>query len=434
MKSKIVLYLFWLFIGFLAIMGVKGLFAKRLDLSGSNIIFITVDSLRPDHLSPYSYKEKTTPNLAKLAVDSSIFYYCFAQSSQPASALATLFTSRLPSSHGILGGKRIFEMDGENPAMGGAFRVVDQEPLGPEKKTLAEGLSKIGYATAGFTSSGFSTKESGLSRGFDFFDDSSCVWDSAKCVVNKVEPWISGLAKPPFFLWVHLNDLMDDFPAGNAHHGLKPYIKQVFSSEEGTDEKAAVVARYDSKLAYLDGEIGRLMDRLKALGLYDNALIALVGVNGEELGEHGNYGNGTTVYNEQIHVPLIIKFPGNQYNGNIVETMVRQADLAPTILEVAGSPRLEDIFGVSLVPDIQGVGAEPMEIYSECRAGKGLIQTVLERKYKLIVHAGSREREFFDFKKDFREQKNVLREKEMDANRLYKRIEERFNESVNVDE
>lgn len=426
MKSKLYLSMLWVFLGLLVLMGLKGLFAKRMDLAGSNVILITVDSLRPDHLGPYGYKENTTPNLGKLAGDSAIFYYCFAQSSHPDAALAGVFTARVPSDHGVLGGKRVFKDAGENPTAGNSSQIVDTKPLGQGKKTLAEGLSEIGYTTAGFTSSGFSTRENGFSRGFNIFENAACLWDSAKCVVDKADQWLAGSLKPPFFLWAHFNDLMDDYPAAGAHHGLKPHIKQVFSSGDGADEKTAVTARYDSKLVYLDGEIGRLLDRLKALGLYEDSLIVLAGVNGEELGEHGNYGNGTTVYNEQIHVPLIIKLPGNQYKKNIVETMVRQADVAPTILEVTGGAAMSGVFGVSLVADIQGIGADPMEVYSECRAG-GLDQAVLERKYKLIFHAKTGEKEFFNIEKDFREKKNTLKEKGMDADRLYKRIVERFH-------
>ncbi|MBI5186759.1 MAG: sulfatase [Nitrospinae bacterium] len=426
MKSKLYLSMLWVLLGLLVLMGLKGLFAKRMDLAGSNVILITADSLRPDHLAPYGYKENTTPNLDKLAGDSTMFYYCFAQSSHPDAALAGIFTASVPSMHGVLGGKRVFKDGGENSAAGNSFQLLDLKPLGPGKKTLAEGLSEIGYTTAGFTSSGFSTKENGFSRGFNVFEDAACLWDSAKCVVGKADQWLSGSPKPPFFLWAQFTDLMDDFPAAKARHGLRPHIKQAFSSGDGADERAAVAARYDSKLAYLDGEIGRLLDRLKALGLYEGSLIVLAGVNGEELGEHGNYGNGTTVYNEQIHVPLIIKLPGNQYKKNIVETMVRQADVAPTILEVAGGAAMSGVFGVSLVADIQGIGADPMEVYSECRAD-GLDQAVLERKYKLIFHAKTGEKEFFNIEKDFREKKNTLKEKEMDADRLYKRIVERFH-------
>lgn len=426
MKSKLYLSMLWALLGLLALMGLKGLFAKRMDLAGANVILITVDSLRPDHLAPYGYKENTTPSLGKLAGDSAIFYYCFAQSSHPDAALAGIFTARIPSGHGVLGGKRIFNGGGENSASVNSFQLVDVKPLEPGKKTLAEGLSEIGYTTGGFTSSGFFTKENGFSRGFNVFEDAACLWDSAKCVVGKADLWLAGGPRAPFFLWAHFNDLMDDFPAANVHHGLKPHIKQVFSSVDGTDERTAVSARYDSKLAYLDGEIGRLLDRLKALGLYEDSLIVLAGVNGEELGEHGNYGAGTTVYNEQIHIPLIIKLPGNQYKKSIVESMVRQADIAPTILEAAGGALMPGVFGVPLVADIQGIGAEPMEVYSECRAG-GLDQAVLERKYKLIFHAKTGEKEFFNIEKDFREKKNILKEKEMDADRLYKRIVERFH-------
>jgi len=176
----------------------------------------------------------------------------------------------------------------------------------------------------------------------------------------------------------------------------------------------------------MDRGVGKVLRSLKELGLYDKALIAFIGINGEELGEHGGWGHGTSVYNEQIHVPLILKLPHNRYKESIVEQWVRQADISPTILEVVKAPPLKEAFGVSLTPDIQGIGAKGMEIYAESRFD-GLTQAVLERKYKLIVHTATGEREFYNIQKDFREQNNVVEKDKVNADRIHRRLKERFS-------
>ncbi len=425
----------WGLLGLLGILAFKGLFSSRMDFYQSNVVLITVDSFRPDHLTPYGYKRETTPNLNKLAKDSSIFYYCYAQSSQSAPSIATLFTSLVPQKHGVVAGKRILAQAGELPNQenqGGesgmettTFAAGNQVPLKEEHQTLVESFSSLGYATAGFSTNGLFSKDQGFGQGFAHFEDSRCRWGTAECVNEEVSRWLT--KKPnPFFLWAHYNDLMDDFPLTGTHHQLSSSTKKPFPPEKESSDKESAISRYDAKLAYLDREIGKLIDQLKSLGLYENTVIAVVGTHGEELGEHGGWGHGTTVYNEQIHVPLIVKLPNSVYKGTIVETKVRQADVAPTLLEIAKAPPMQEIFGVSLVPDIQGIGANEMEVYSECRAD-GITQAVIERKYKLVVHNKTGEREFYNIKKDFREQKNAIKERQMDANRMHKRIKERFH-------
>lgn len=426
MKTKIKstsLFL-WTCLGFLVFLAARGFFNSETNFTRSSIVLITADSLRPDHLTPYGYARDTTPHLNALAAHGSVFYYVYAQSSHPGPAAATLFTSQLPPTHGVLQGARVLNSTVDPSTPADPYLVQGQQALKEEVQTLTEGLKAAGYATAGFSSSGYLTKDLGFAQGFDRFDDSRCRWGTAQCVSEEALKWLEGNQGAPFFLWIHFNDLMDDSPVTGERHSLEAGMENPFASQDADADKAAL-SRYDAKLASIDREIGKVARRLKERGQYEDLLLAFTGIHGEELGEHGGWGHGTSVYNEQIHLPLIVKLPRNRYQGTIVEQWVRQADLAPTILEAVEAPPLTGIFGASLIPDIQGIGVQGMEIYVECRAD-GLTRAVLDRKYKLIARPGGA-MEFYNIKKDFREKKNSLEENRVDVDRMSRRLQERFN-------
>ena len=288
-----------------------------------NIVLVTIDSLRPDHLGCYAGTARKTPAIDNLAARGIRFTRVYAASPSTAPSTASILTGLYPSRHGLrhdLGGR-----------------------LDERVKTLAEGLRAAGYATAAVIGSFHLDSDRGLDRGFETYDDA----------IPGIRKKLSGLSRErqagevverglrllqemsegkPFFLWLNLFD---------PHYDYDP--------PEGQKDKFKS-APYDGEVAYLDAQLGGFVNGLRTRGVYERTLIVLAGSHGEGLGDHGETGHGIYLYESTLRVPLVISGPG-VVPGTIVDDAMSLADLTPSVLELAGLPPPAGLDGRSLTAD-----------------------------------------------------------------------------------
>jgi choline-sulfatase len=299
-----------------------------------DVFLITIDTLRPDHVGCYGYKQVETPGLDALAVDGVRFTQAFTHSPITNTSHITILTGLLPSVHGVTD-----------------FGI----PLSPQHVTAAELLKKHGYKTAAFIGAVIldsNTLAPGLDRGFDFYDnfpkdDSKDAngknkprWGRVERrgmeVVTHAENWFEKHRTGPHFVWVHLYDPHD------------PYEPPAPFSEKYKDHL------YDGEIAYADSALAHWIGFLKKAGVYDNAIIIVAGDHGEGLGEHGEETHGLFLYDSTLHIPLIIKVPLKLPDaikaGTAVDSEVRTTDILPTILSAARLDAPAELNGESLLP------------------------------------------------------------------------------------
>jgi choline-sulfatase len=301
-----------------------------------NVLLVTLDTTRADHLGCYGWTRAQTPEMDRLAHEGVRFEWAFSPVPVTLPAHASLMTGLYPFAHGVRNNGNFY--------------------LGETFATLATVLKGRGYRTAAFVSSFILDRRYGLQRGFDTYDDRMDAEGARGPIVNleaerrgdhtgaALDGWLTAYATQPaapFFAWLHLYD---------PHQPYWP--PQPFRD-------AFAGALYDGEIAFDDAIVGQLVERLGELGLLDRTLIAIVGDHGESLGDHGEETHTMFVYDSAIRVPLILWRPGLLPSGGVVREPVRLTDVAPTLLELVGAPALPTADGRSLRPVIEGRAAAP---------------------------------------------------------------------------
>jgi arylsulfatase A-like enzyme/Flp pilus assembly protein TadD len=305
----------------------------------TNVLVITIDTLRPDHLGCYGYKAIHTPNIDALATDGMRFERAYTPVPVTLPAHTVIFTGTYPifsGMHDFAGNK-----------------------LSPNQPTLASVLKQYGYTTGAVIGSAVLDHRFGLNQGFDFYYDNfdfnrlqeanlEAMERPGNVVADVTLDWLAKNQEKKFFLWMHLYD---------PHY---PYQPPPPYREEYKDHP------YDGEIAFADAQVGRLLGVLKEKGLYRNTLIVLTGDHGESLGEHGEKTHGFFIYNATLHVPLIIHLPGT-VQPRVVTELVSLADLVPTVLEALGIRDLPpQVQGRSLLPLMTArKGSEDRALYAE---------------------------------------------------------------------
>jgi arylsulfatase A-like enzyme/tetratricopeptide (TPR) repeat protein len=304
-------------------------------------VLISVDTLRADHLPAYGYENVQTPNLDALRKDSVLFENAYAHVPLTLPSHVSIFTGLLPPQNGV--------------------RDNIGYSLGPGTATIASTLKAAGYATGGAVSSVVLSHATGVSRGFDFWEDDveptrvnqslSRVQRGGDQTERLLADWLGSHAKGRVFAFLHL---------------FEPHAP--YEPPEPFKSRYAALP-YDGEIARADEIVGRLIAFLKERGLYDGALVVFLSDHGEGLNDHGEDEHGVLLYREAIHVPLFVKFPGSRLAGGTVGSPVALTDVFPTIAEVAGVPAPAGLAGRSLtlaLAEKKGAGApEPRRVYSE---------------------------------------------------------------------
>ena len=365
-----------------------------------NVVVITIDTLRADHLGCYGYKLIRTPNIDALAADSVRFARAY-----------TAVPVTLPS-HTVI-------FTGTYPMLSGMHDFAANK-LGSTQPTLASVLKQHGYTTGAVIGSAVLDSRFGLNHGFDFYYDHfdfNRLQESnleemerpGNLVADVTLDWLSKNYQKKFFLWMHLYD---------PHY---PYRPPAPYADEYKDHP------YDGEIAFADAQVGRLIRFLKSKGLYANTLIVLSGDHGESLGEHGEKTHGFFIYNATLHVPFMIHLPG-PHNGPTVKTvpdLVNLADLMPTVLQVLKVNVPAQVQGRNLLPlMISKKEEEARSLYAETFLPRlhfnwSELRGVETENYHFI---DAPKPELYDLAKDPGETQNLYAEKKAVAEEMRARL------------
>ena len=298
-----------------------------------NVVLITIDTLRVDHLGCYGDKQIKTPNIDQLAADGTRFERAFAVVPVTLPSHTTMLTGTYP----MLSGMHDFSAN----------------KLSPSQPTMASVLKQEGYATGAVVGAAVLDSRFGLNHGFDFYYDNfnfsrlneanlDAMERPGNVVADVTLDWLAKNWEKKFFLWMHLYD--PHFPYAPPEPYRTEYVGRL----------------YDGEIAFADEQVGRLVRFLKEKGIYRNTVIVLAGDHGEGLGEHGEKTHGFFIYNSTMHVPLIIRLP-DAAAGRVVENPVSLVDLMPTVLRAVGVNVPAQVQGLNLLAPARGEDAQRAE-------------------------------------------------------------------------
>ncbi|HET9213010.1 MAG TPA: sulfatase [Thermoanaerobaculia bacterium] len=308
-----------------------------------NVILYLVDTLRADHLGCYGYSRPVSPHIDAFARQAVTFRHTVAQCSWTRPSTTTILTGLYPRTHKVNGRR---------------------DKLSEQALTLAEMLRARGYRTAGFVTNGNVARSFGLGQGFETYELLPRRHSAAADVNAEAAAWLqSGWTKDaPFFLYLHTVE-------PHTPYNPPPAFRQRFAPEVHDETLTQMrifrflelgrivptpemlrsfVDLYDAEIATNDAAFGELIDLLVQRGLWDNTVIVFVSDHGEEFLDHGGWQHGTTLHNEMLNVPLIVRAPGT--GPRTVQRQVQQVDVAPTVLDLLGLPVPPVVEGHSLVP------------------------------------------------------------------------------------
>jgi arylsulfatase A-like enzyme/Tfp pilus assembly protein PilF len=349
-----------------------------------NVILLTLDTLRADHLGAYGSTDVRTPNLDRLAREGVVFEQAMTTAPLTLPAHSSMMTGQFPPRHGVR----------DN---GGFF-------LGPEQVTLAEVLAAWGFQTGATVGAFVLDSKWGLDQGFATYQDDfdltnvkamslASVKRPGNEVVDLALKWMDTVGDRPFFSWLHLYD------PHAPYDSPEPYR----SEYKGHPYRGAI--------AFTDAQVGRVLAYLTDRGLADRTIVIVAGDHGEGLGEHGEETHGFFVYESSMHVPLIVRAPFAATQGRRVTQPVRTVDIMPTVLDLLQIPAPEALAGVSLTPLMAGDSAEmPLDGYGEAmyplhHYGWSELTAMRSDRYKLI---DAPRPELYDLAQDPRELTNIF--------------------------
>jgi len=376
--------------------------------AGFNVLLITVDTLRADRMSVYGHKRRTTPNLERLARESLVFDRAYAPATKTWDSMASIMTGLYPSNQ---------PRNYQHPRLRNAKPYMFV--LTSETVTLGELFKQRGYETHAALSLGM-LKTLGLGAGFEHLQVSRDVSKQAIRVLRS--------APRPFLLWLHYIEPHD------------AYVKH-----KGFDFGDSAIDRYDSEVARVDQLIGTVLDALRKSEHADDTVVVVTADHGEEFWEHGGEHHTYKLYEEILHVPLLIRMPGMAARriGQPVEVL----DLAPTLCEaVALLPDCTSFDGQSLWRTLAGKRDSSFGfagVYAETKMKEGVLvrRSLRDDNYRLNVHLDQQNVEFFDIRVDPGEQRNIARQRPEEVARLreqmalrpYRRLAEAFQRAEQAD-
>lgn len=332
------------------------LWSAPADKSLPNVLLITVDTLRADHLSCYGYARNTSPYIDGLAREGTRFSRAYTSIPLTGPAHISLFTGRYPQENGV-------RRNGVAPP--------DQRAL----VTLPQILRGHGYQTGAFISSWpllgrlthlnryFGSYDETLTRSYQIFNSSRYAED----VTPPALKWLRKHAnkKKPFFLWVHYFDPHEPYIFRADFD--PPKVNDADPEEPLGSDMRERVRSYDSEIYYTDHNIGKLLQVLDEMHIKDSTMVVLVADHGESLGQHDYVGHGRHVYEGIIHIPFIVRYPGHVTAGQVIDTPVSIIDVTPTVVDlsvknvVVAKKKVPIVFsGRSLAPSLEN-GKNPTD-------------------------------------------------------------------------
>jgi len=383
------------------------------------IIVVLLDTLRADHLALYGYSRPLGGNLAALARDGILFKEARAPSSWTRTSVATLLTGLSPFSHRVMG---------------------REDRLADETGSLAEMLQRAGYLTAAWSTNPNVLPLWGFAQGFDRFVDLDAMgWvrkaSDARRVFSRARAYLEDAPGRRLFLYLHLNDPHAPYrpPEPALRYVSKmpsPPLPTDLPPEVDREELQSQRDRYDAEILYTDEELGRFLRWLKHRGLYDGALMVVVGDHGEEFREHGGIFHGRTLYEEMLRVPLVVKLPANRLAGSVVEEPVGLEDIAPTVAAAAGLGGNEGFEGKRLLGGRRGGPGEGSAVhYAAIVLDTARAFSITAGDHKLILDRDGSSL-LFDLARDPGERLDLSAEEPERAGRLRALLEGRISRAT----
>jgi len=331
-----------------------------------NVLFLVIDALRADHVGAYGYGRDTTPTLDRLAAESVLFEHAYSAGSNTRASVPALLTGLYPTATGVL--------------------KIDAS-LHPEVPMLPELLSRRGYATAAFVANPSLRPEIGLGRGFDVYHHEALLdtgappyerFETAVRLQRQALEFLATTGDRPYFLYLHYRDVHAPYvppppydrrywdPESDSRRTdlrrLKPReLARLgdYSRLPGPQVLEFYVAQYDGEIRYADDRIAEFLDELRRTGKLDDTIVVVTADHGESFLEHGVWDHGNDHFDEQLHVPLLVRLPHRRGAGRRIPEPVSLVDLLPTIAALTGVEAPADVEGSSLVPLIDGIGPWP---------------------------------------------------------------------------
>ena len=373
-----------------------------------NLLIVTLDTTRADRLGAWKGPRGLTPILDRLAAEGVVFERAFAPVPITLPSHASLFTGLYPAEHGLRLNNGLSRLNSEIPV-------------------LAELLQKRGYRTGAFIASFVLDKQFGLDRGFDYYDDNlgpdhapagvdphNHKMRIGELVVDSALGWLRG-RRQPFFCWVHLFDPHTPYSAR----------EELFSTKYRDRP-------YDAGIAYVDGQVGRLMDRLKQNGLDERTIVIIAGDHGESLNEHNERTHGYTIYDATLHVPLIIRLAGADRPVRRIATPVSLVDVFPTLADALHLKLPERCSGRNLLPACMGAELPVRGCYAESdhpfeEGGAAPLRSLIVDNWKYIR---SPKPELYDRTADPHELHNLAQDKPAEVKRFDQELHDLESEFV----
>jgi arylsulfatase A-like enzyme len=382
----------------------------RRDLRGLNVVLIVLDAARAGQLGCYGYGRPTTPEVDRLAAEGVLFERAYTPAVYTLGAMSSVWTSQYPDRHHA--------------------EVSYADRLPPGGLTLSEALGARGVKTAGFVANAMAGTAFGFERGFDEFHEVYRLFPdlgSRGEAFRRVLPaWLDRHRARPFFAYVHLREPhfpYDPGPPFDTRFGADAPLTREQRRDRAwytdvnqgrvqprKEEVEHLVRLYDGNLAYADREVGELRRALEAAGLLERTVLIVTADHGEQLHEHGYISHSAQVYEQSVHVPLIVRLPaGKGPRGLRLPALVDLLDLAPTVLDLLaqeGGPRAAREFqGRSLLPVIAGAPGKPAVLSRT--VWERPVYALRDERYKLIYDSRTGQAKLFDLQADPREQDDL---------------------------
>jgi arylsulfatase A-like enzyme len=385
--------------------------------AGPNVILITIDTLRADHLGSYGYGRNTSPEIDKLAREGILFENAYSQAPWTYPSVSSIHTSLYPSQIGQFS----------------SVLVLNESLL-----TLAEYMKNNFYETIAVVSNTYVSKGWGFSQGFDTFNQEylSNPGDvTSRLVTDKAVGYLKKYGDKPFFLWIHYMDPHAIY----IHHPEYGYRDEKLNEIQGdliesnlnkikeTLSPSAiqyVIDTYDEEISFMDDNVGRLIDSIKELGLDKNTVIILTADHGEEFKERAGFGHASSLYNELIHVPLIIYDPSEKTSGG--KRVIKNVEVRNIAKTITDSCRLEDSpFGGKSLIRIAEDGSSDETIYSQQSDASGNSlhkKAAIAGNWKLIENMDRGTFELYSLGKDPREKTNQFSSDKIETEKVRKML------------